>query len=164
MDNNNRLLPMKNFTIFLVSLLCVACASARQVTPLENTHVEVRTETVFQKDTVYLELPLLVEKVQTLDTMSVLENRYAKSEAIVADGVLVHSLATKPVKEPIEVETKVVYRDSLVYVDKIVKETVEVAKPLSGPNRFFLAFGKWAFVILLGIGFWKLFKLTHLSK
>ena len=155
---------MKNFIIFLVSLLCVACASARQVTPLENTHVEVRTETVFQKDTVYLELPLLVEKVQTLDTMSVLENRYAKSEAIVADGVLVHSLATKPVKEPIEVETKVVYRDSLVYVDKIVKETVEVAKPLSGPNRFFLAFGKWAFVILLGIGFWKLFKLTHLSK
>ena len=155
---------MKNFTIFLVSLLCVACASARQVTPLENTHVEVRTETVFQKDTVYLELPLLVDKVQTLDTMSVLENRYAKSEAIVADGVLIHSLATKPVKEPIEVETKVVYRDSLVYVDKIVKETVEVAKPLSGPNRFFLAFGKWAFVILLGIGFWKLFKLTHLSK
>ena len=153
---------MKNFTIFLVYLLCVACASARQVTPLENTHVEVRT--VFQKDTVYLELPLIVEKVQTLDTMSVLENRYAKSEAIVADGVLVHSLATKPVKEPIEVETKVVYRDSLVYVDKIVKETVEVAKPLSGPNRFFLAFGKWAFVILLGIGFWKLFKLTHLSK
>lgn len=164
MDKNNRLLPMKNFTIFLISLQCVACASARQVTPLENTHVEVRTETVFQKDTVYLELPLLVEKVQTLDTMSVLENRYAKSEAIVADGVLVHSLATKPVKEPIEVETKVVYRDSLVYVDKIVKETVEVAKPLSGPNRFFLAFGKWAFVILLGIGFWKLFKLTHLSK
>ena len=155
---------MKNFTIFLVSLLCVACASARQVTPLENTHVEVRTETVFQKDTVYLELPLLVEKVQTLDTMSVLENRYAKSEAIVADGVLIHSLATKPVKEPIEVETKVVYRDSLVYVDKIVKETVEVAKPLSGPNRFFLAFGKWTFIILLGFGFWKLFKLTHLSK
>lgn len=153
---------MKNFTIFLVSLLCVACASARQVTPSENTRVEVRTETVFQKDTVYLELPILVEKVQTLDTMSVLENRYAKSEAIVADGVLVHSLATKPVKEPIEVETKVVYRDSLVY--KIVKETVEVAKPLSGPNRFFLAFGKWAFVILLGIGFWKLFKLTRLTK
>lgn len=155
---------MKNFTIFLISLQCVACASARQVTPSENTRVEMRTETVFQKDTVYLELPLLVEKVQTLDTMSVLENRYAKSEAIVADGVLVHSLATKPVKEPIEVETKVVYRDSLVYVDKIVKETVEVAKPLSGPNRFFLAFGKWTFIILLGFGFWKLFKLTHLSK
>ena len=68
---------MKNFTIILASLLCVACASARQVTPSENTRVEVRTETVFQKDTVYLELPLLVEKVQTLDTMSVLENRYA---------------------------------------------------------------------------------------
>ena len=126
---------MKNFTIILASLLCVACASARQVTPSENTRVEVRTETIFQKDTVYLELPLLVEKIHTLDTISVLENRYAKSEAIVTDGVLVHSLATKPVKEPIEVETKVVYRDSLVYVDKIVKETVEVAKPPDGGQR-----------------------------
>lgn len=155
---------MKNFTIILASLLCVACASVRQVTPSENTRVEVRTETVFQKDTVYLELPLLVEKIHTLDTISVLENRYAKSEAIVTDGVLVHSLATKPVKEPVEVETKVVYRDSLVYVDKIVKETVEVVKPLSGPNKFFLEFGKWAFVILLGFGFWKLFKLTRFSK
>lgn len=138
----------------------MACASARQVTPSENTRVEVRTETVFQKDTVYLEVPVLVEKVKTLDTMSVLENRYAKSEAIVNDGVLVHSLATKPVKEPVSVETKVVYRDSLVYVDKIIKETVEVAKPLSGSSKFFLEFGKWAFVILLGFGFWKLFKLT----
>ena len=155
---------MKYFTIILASLLCVACASARQVTPSENTRVEVRTETVLQKDTVYLELPVLVEKVRTLDTMSVLDNRYAKSEAIVTDGVLVHSLATKPVKEPVEVETKVVYRDSLVYVDKIVKVTVEVAKPLSGPKKFFPEFGKWAFVILLGFGFWKLFKLTRFSK
>lgn len=155
---------MKNFTIILASLLCVACASARQVTPSENTRVEVRTETIFQKDTVYLELPVIVEKIQTLDTMSVLDNRYAKFEAIVTDGVLVHSLATKPVKEPAQVETKVVYHDSLVYVDKIVKETVEVVKPLSGPNKFFLEFGKWAFVILLGFGFCKLFKLTRFSK
>lgn len=155
---------MKNFTIILASLLCVACASARQVTPSENSRVEIRTETIFQKDTVYLELPVIVEKIQTLDTISVLENRYAKSEAIVTDGVLVHSLATKPVKEPVEVETKVVYRDSLVYVDKIIKETVDVVKPLSGPNKFFLEFGKWVFVILLGIGFWKLFKLTRFSK
>ena len=155
---------MKYFTIILASLLCVACASARQLTPSENSRVEIRTETIFQKDTVYLELPVIVEKIQTLDTISVLENRYAKSEAIVTDGGLVHSLATKPVKEPVEVETKVVYRDSLVYVDKIVKESVEVVKPLSGPNRFFLAVGKWAFVILLGFGFWKLFKLTRFSK
>ena len=155
---------MKYFTIILASLLCVACASARQVTPSENTRVEVRTETIFQKDTVYLELPVIVEKVQTLDTMSVLENRYAKSEAVITDGVLVHSLTTKPVKEPVPVETKVVYRDSLVYMDKIVKETVEVVKPLLGLNKFFLEFGKWAFVILLGFGFWKLFKLTRFSK
>lgn len=144
--------------------VCVACASARQVTPSENTKVEVRTETVFQKDTAFLELPVLVEIVQTLDTMSVLENRYAKSEAVVTDGVLLHSLATKPVKEPVEVETKVVYRDSLVYVDKIVKEIVEVTKPLSRSNKFFLEFGKWVSVILLGFSFWKLFKLTRFSK
>lgn len=32
-------------------------------------------------DTAYVELPVIVEKVTTLDTVSVLENKYAKSAA-----------------------------------------------------------------------------------
>ena len=149
---------MKNFTLISLALLCVACASLRQVTPSEHARVEVRTETVFQKDTIYLELPVIVEKVQTLDTCSVLENKYAKSEASVSNGVLAHSLATKPVNEPVLVDKQIVYRDSLVFVDKIITNTVEVEKPISSGDRFFLSFGKWVFVILLGLGFWKLYR------
>lgn len=152
---------MKIFTIILAPLLCVACAPTRQVTPLESTRIEVRTQTVSRNDTVYLELPTLTERVQTFDTMSVLESRYAKSEATISGGVLTHSLETKPVKEPIPVETKIVYRDSLVYVDNIIRETVEVEKTISGTDKFYLSFGKWGFVILLGIGFWRLFRLTR---
>lgn len=39
-------------------------------------------------DTAYVELPVIVEKVATLDTASILENKYAKSEVIVPGGVL----------------------------------------------------------------------------
>lgn len=150
---------MKNFFLIFLSLLCVACCVQRQVAPQENTRVEVRTETVFQKDTIYLELPVIVEKVQTLDTSSVLENKYAKSEACVSNGVLAHSLATKPVNEPVLIDKQTVYRDSLVFVDKIITNTVEVEKPISSGDRFFLGFGKWVFVILLGLGFWKLYRI-----
>ena len=47
----------------------------------------------------------------TKDTVSVLENEFAKSAAPVSDGLLAHSLETKPVQRPVEVQTKIVYRD-----------------------------------------------------
>lgn len=111
------------FLLFAVWFL-VSCGSVNKSVSSDNTRVEVRTETVLLKDTVYVELPIIVEKVQTLDTVSMLENRFAKSEAAVSGGVLSHSLETKPVKEPVTVEKQIVYRDSLVYVDRVVTETV----------------------------------------
>lgn len=51
--------------------------------------------------------------------------------ASVSDGVLHHSLETKPAREPVSVEKQIVYRDSLVYRDRIVTQTVEVEKKLS---------------------------------
>lgn len=144
-------MTLKNFFLLHLSLFCVACSVARQVTPEEHSHVEVRTETVIQKDTVYLELPVIVEKVQTLDTLSVLENKYAKSEACVSGGVLAHTLATKPVKEPIEVEIKTIRKDSLVFVDRVVTNTVEIEKPLRSGQRFLMNLG-WLAVALIIIG------------
>lgn len=110
----------------------------------------------------YLELPVIVEKVQTLDTLSVLENKYAKSEALISGGVLAHSLATKPVSEPVVVDKQIVYRDSLVFVDKVITNTVEIEKPISAGDLFFLKLGKWVFVLLIGYGFWRLFKSLYL--
>ena len=122
---------MKNFILVLFSFVAVACSSIRQVTPTEKIVTETRVETVFQTDTVFLEVPQIVERIVTKDTVSVLENEFAKSAASVSDGLLDHSLETKPVQKPVEVQTKIVYRDSVIFKDVIVYETVEVEKELS---------------------------------
>ena len=127
---------MKNFTLVLFSALCVACSVSRQAAPSEKIITETRIETVYQTDTVYLEVPKIVEKVVTKDTVSVLENEFAKSAASVSDGLLAHSLETKPVQKPVEVQTKIVYRDSIIFKDVVVYETVEIEKELSRWQTF----------------------------
>ena len=139
---------MKNFTLLLFSALCVACATIRQAAPSEKIITETRIETVYQTDTVYLEVPKIVEKVVTKDTVSVLENEFAKSAASVSDGLLAHSLETKPVQKPVEVQTKIVYRDSVIFKDVVVYETVEVEKELSGWQTFKMKTGGITLTIL----------------
>ena len=139
---------MKNFTLVLFSALCVACATTRQAAPLEKIITETRIETVYQTDTVYLEVPKIVEKIVTKDTVSVLENEFAKSAASVSAGLLAHSLETKPVQKPVEVQTKIVYRDSVIFKDVVVYETVEVEKELSGWQTFKMKTGGITLTIL----------------
>ena len=140
---------MKNFILVLFSLLCVACGSLKQVTPTERVVTETRIETVYQTDTVLLEIPKIVEKVVTKDTVSVLENDYAKSQAVVTDGLLAHSLETKPVHKPVEVQTKIVYRDSVIVKDNVIVQTVEVEKELTGWQTFKMKTGGFALVIIV---------------
>ena len=141
---------MKNFiSLVLFSAMCVACATSRQASPSEKIITETRIETVFQTDTVFLEVPKIVEKIVTKDTVSVLENEYAKSEASVSDGLLAHSLETKPIQQPVEVQTKIVYRDSVVFKDVVVYETVEVEKELTGWQSFKMKMGGWFLGILI---------------
>ena len=122
---------MKASTLLLFTLLLTACGVARPVLESDNTKVEVKVVEKIVKDTAWFELPVIVEKVATLDTASVLENKYAKSEAVVSGGVLHHSLTTKPVREPVSVESKETVRDSIVYRDRIQTKTVEVEKKLT---------------------------------
>ena len=119
--------------VSLAALAASACGAVRPVAPsvTGSTRVEVRTETVTVHDTAFVELPVIVERIQTMDTTSTLENTYAKSEAIVTAGILHHSLETKPVKVPVEVKTQIVYRDSLVFKDRIETKTVEVPRQLT---------------------------------
>lgn len=140
---------MKNFIPVLFSLLCVACGSIKQVTPTERVVTETRIETVFKTDTVFLEVPKIVERVVTKDTLSVLENEFAKSAASVSDGLLAHSLETKPVQKPVEVQTKIVCRDSVIFKDVVVYETIEVEKELTGWQTFKMKMGGWFLGILI---------------
>ena len=138
---------MKHFLLVLSLILCAACSVYKQVAPEEHSRVEVRTETVYQKDTVYIQLPAIVQERQTLDTVSVLENKYAKSEASIQGGTLSHSLLTKSVSEPVIIDKQIVYRDSLVFVDRVIEVPVE--KQLSKWQSFKLKLGGWAFAGLI---------------
>lgn len=143
---------MKPSAILAFALLLSACGVARPVLESDNTRVEVKTVVERVVDTAYVELPVIVEKVATLDTASVLENKYAKSAALVSGGVLTHSLETKPVREPVKVEKQIVYRDSLVYRDRIQTVTVEVEKKLSGWQQAKMKVGGVCFILIILIG------------
>ena len=123
---------MRHLLPLLLLLAASACSTVRKLPSVtDSTKVEVRVVEKIVRDTAYIELPVIVEKVATLDTASVLENKYAKSEASVSGGVLTHSLSTKPVKEPVAVEYKEIVRDSLIYRDRIETQTVEVERKLT---------------------------------
>lgn len=140
---------MKYFHLVIFSALCVACATARQATPSERLHTETRIETVFQTDTIQIEIPRIVEKIVTKDTLSILENEYALSEASVSDGFLSHTLETKPIQHPVKIQKETVYRDSIIFNDKIIVETVEVEKPLTGWQNIKMKTGGFALGLLL---------------
>ena len=146
---------MKYYLPLLFLALASACSTVRQIPSTDSTKVEVHTETVIQKDTVLVELPVVVERVAVLDTASHLENKYAASSAVVSDGVLRHTLETKPVKLPAVVDKQIVYRDSLIYKDRIQTVTVEVEKKLTGWQQAKLRVGGFCFlaVILIAIYF-----------
>ena len=141
---------MKRFLPMLLLLGAFACSTVRQLPSTDSTKVEVRTETVTVHDTAYVELPVIIEKVATLDTTSTLENKFARSEASVSAGILSHTLETKPVQLPFQVETKIVYKDSLVYRDRVQTQTVEVEKKLTAWQQAKMKLGSVA-LLLIGL-------------
>ena len=131
---------------FLLVLLAInllfSCCSPKIVERVE-TKVEVHERVVH--DTTTFEIPVEVEKIVTRDTVSHLENTYARSDASVSGGLLSHSLESIP--QIIKVPYEVVVTDTL-FIEKQAVETikeVEVEKPLSWWQRFRI----WAFFPLL---------------
>ena len=146
---------MKYYLPLLFLALASACSTVRPLPSTDSTKVEVRTETVIEKDTVFVELPRVVERVAVQDTTSYLENEFALSDAHISGGVLKHSLETKPVKMPAVVDKQIVYRDSIVFRDRVQTQTVEVEKKLTGWQQAKLRVGGFCFfaVILIGLYF-----------
>ena len=134
---------------FLLVLLAInllfSCCSPKIVERVE-TKVEVHERVVH--DTTTFEIPVEVEKIVTRDTVSHLENTYARSDASVSGGLLSHSLESIP--QIIKVPYEVVVTDTL-FIEKQAVETikeVEVEKPLSWWQRFRI----WAiFPLLLAV-------------
>ena len=151
--------------LLLLSLLAAsACSTVRPLPSTDSTKVEVRYETKTIHDTAFVELPVIVERVATLDTASVLENKYAKSAASVSGGVLTHSLETKPVREPVSVEKQIVYRDSLVFCDRVQTVTVEVEKKLTWWQTLKMRLGLVAIVLFVIVVIYFIFLIINHFK
>ena len=146
---------MRYYYITILPLaLCVSCGPARHASVSDSTRVEVREVTRYIKDTVYLELPVITERIVTRDTSSRLENDYAVSEASVSGGYLSHSLATKPARTPVETEAREVVRDSIVFRDRLGEVPVEVEKPLTRWQRTLIALGRPMLAMLCAAALW----------
>ena len=140
--------------IFAISVMILglsSCGAAKQAVPerSDSTRVEVRMITQTIHDTAYIELPVFVERNVTKDTTSTLENPYAKSEASITDGLLSHSLQTKPTRQPVKIEKEIVFRDSIVFRDRTKTVTVEVEKKLSKWQSFKMKTGGTTLAILI---------------
>lgn len=136
------------FSLLLLLAVASACGAARPLAnTADSTRVEVHVEREFIHDTAYVEMPVIIEKVQTLDTTSKLENDYARSEAVVSAGILKHSLETKPAQLPVPVEKEIVYRDSIVFRDRVVTEVKEVERQLTLWQQFKMRAGVAAMIL-----------------
>ena len=107
----------------------------------DSVRIEYRERIV--RDTAYVEIPYIKEVNVTRDTMSHLENDYAKSDAVVSGGTLSHSLETKSVT--VQAPVYVTVRDTIIVREKadaiIEEKIVEVEKPLNGWVKFWRNFG-----------------------
>lgn len=156
---------MRNVLPLLLLLAVSACSTVRHLpTVTDSTKVEVRVVEKIVRDTAWVELPAIEEKVQTLDTVSVLENKYAKSEASVFGGILTHSLQTKPVREPVSVKAREIVRDSIIFRDRIQTQTVEIERKLNWWQSLKMKAGGVALLVIALAILYFLFNLLNLFK
>ena len=142
----------------MVAIMSPSFCPCRKAVPTamrDSVRVETVIRTEYVRDTVLVEVPA-EEKAQTVrDTTSHLETTFAESDAaIMPDGALYHTLRNKLQQHPAGVETKVVYRDSIIYRDRIKTERVEVERDLTWWQQTRLR-GFW---VLLAVVVWLLRK------
>lgn len=142
---------LKKKHIVFLALLLTGCAVTKPTEPTviirDSVRVEYRDRIIH--DTAKFEIPVYVEKNVTRDTSSHLENPFAKSDAVVSDGFLTHSLETKP--QTIYIPVEVAVTDTLI-VEKeaqIVEKEVEVEKPLTWGQSFKIKAFWWLVAIAL---------------
>ena len=144
--------------IMTAAVLVGACGPTKRLPPpnpsiKDSTRVETKVVTVFVKDTVTITVPEQTTKASTRDSSSHLETDYAVSDASIdSTGTLYHTLTNKSGDIPLQAETKVVYRDSIVFRDRKVEVPtpypVEVPRELNFWQRLQMK-GFWLMLILL---------------
>ena len=122
---------MKNVVFVFVLLLLMSCGSANKLPQIgpsvrDSTRVVTKIETIYIKDTVFVDIPSQEKENTTNESHSHLETDFAESDASIdSAGRLHHTLNNKKGKVPVPTETPVIKKDSIVFRDR----EVEVPKP-----------------------------------
>ena len=116
--------------ILLALTLSSCCVCKKCPSQKDSVRIEYRDRII--RDTTTFEVTKEVEKIVTRDTVSHLENSWAKSDALVSEGFLHHSLESIP--QIIKVPYEVVVTDTLI-VEKTT-EPVYIEKPLTWWQKF----------------------------
>lgn len=130
-----------------IGQFCTGC-SPRIITIETEKHVRdtlVRERII--RDSVVVPVPYEVEKVVTRDSSSHLENSFAKSDAGIKDGMLYHTLESKP--QDYKAEVLVPVRDTVIVTQDAETIIKEVEKKLNWWQRVRLD-GFWVLLIILG--------------
>lgn len=163
---------MKRFTLTSLAAICMLChgcgVTKPQPTVITIVKDSVRTE-VHERvvhDTVDFVPPEFFASYTSTDTLSFIENKYAKSTAIVHDGLLTHTLESVPnvIRIPVQVQV----HDTLVIekhdASDTITEYVEVEKELTFWQKLFITTGKVSGLILIAIGAYFIIKAIVLMK
>ena len=136
--------------VIILMLLAVSCSP--KIIERVETKIEYRDRVVH--DTATFEVPVEVEKIVTRDTVSHLENNWAKSDAVVSEGLLHHSLESKPQKVYVPVEVHVTDTIWRWKKTQVVTKIKEVEKPLSWWKSFKLDAFWWLLAAVLVLLAW----------
>lgn len=131
----------RNSILLIAFLLLTSCGAGKhlpvQTENRDSISVEVREKTVYIRDTVILKIPAQTAENTTRDTSSHLETDYAESDArIDPDGTLHHTLRNKPQEKPVPVDVPTMQKDSIVYRDRYISETIEVPRDLTAWQKW----------------------------
>lgn len=142
---------MKHLLFVCVLVAVTACCPCRHIatSTSDSLHVKTEVRTEYVHDTVFVEVPVEKDRQTVRDSTSHLETSFAVSDArINSDGSLFHSLENKPQERPVPIEKEVIYRDSIVYRDRVNKEIVEVERRLTWWQQTQMK-GFWALLIIV---------------
>lgn len=150
MKKDSGVMCINAILILFISILCSGCGSLcnHRAVLSDSVRVEIVERRVLISDTVRVEIPLIEERVTVMQDSSLLENRYAVSEAIIcSDGTLFHSLETiaQDIYTPIKHEVEV--RDSIVFRERVVTKLVE--RELTSWQKFQISGFYLLFVLLV---------------
>ena len=138
--------------LLLICLLFVGCKT--KYIPVERV---VRDSVAVHDTVIQVKLKPFKEVVLVDDTISLLDNEVATSEAKITNNKLYHSLEIKDT--PIKVETKFIteYKTIKEPVPYEVEKVVKVEKKLTWWEKKKILFGEIAFIVLLSVIAYKVF-------